>query len=515
MAQVNKIDSNVTGLRYAEESSLGTLPGTPDWIPLEPNSYDDFGGNFSKVARNPISADRQRKKGVLTDLDAAGGFNNDLTQTNLASLLQGFFFADFRTKGEEIVTAVDLDTSNPDEFEVASTTGFKVDDIILASGFTNSGNNGIFEVTVVTTNTSVEVTTGALTAEASPPADAKITVVGHHFQTGEVDIDATTTTFPRLVRASGSKDFTTFGLVPGEWIFIGGDGTNTAFDTAANNGFKRVRAVGTTYIEFDKSAAAMSNETGSDEDIKIYFGRVLKNETGTDITRRTYNLERTLGAPDDSSPSQIQSEYLVGAVPNELTLNVSSADKITVDLSFIATDHETRTGATGVKSGNRPSLVETDAFNTSSDVVRIKLSEVSSTLEAPTALFAFVQELTITIINNLTPNKAIGTLGAFDVSAGTFSVGGEMTAYFSNVSAIAAVRNNTDMTLDMIMVRENAGIAIDLPLISLSEGRATIEQDTPITLPLTNEAASGAGVLSTMDHTLLMVFFDYLPDAAE
>ena len=515
MAAVNKIDSNVTGLRFAEESSLKTLPGTPDWIPLEPNSYEDFGGNITTLARTPISADRQRKKGVTTDLEAAGSFNNDLTQTNLQSLLQGFFFADLRRKGEEIVTAVDVDTSNPDEYEVASTTGFAVDDLILGSGFTNSGNNALNVVTAIVSDTSVEVADGQLTAEASPPSDAQITVVGHQFQSGEVDIDATTYDLPRLVRASGSKDFTDFGLVPGEWIFIGGDGASEDFATAANNGFKRVRSVAETYIEFDKSVSAMADETGTGLTVRLFFGRVLKNETGSDITRRTYNLERTLGAPDDASPAQIQSEYLTGAVPNELTFNINTADKITTDLSFVASDHETRDGATGVKSGNRPSLTETDAFNTSSDFSRIKLSTVSSTNEAPDALFAFVTEMTLTVNNNVSPNKAIGTLGAFDISAGTFQVGGEMTAYFSDVDALAAIRNNSDITLDMIMVKNNAGIAIDLPLITLADGRANVEQDTPITLPLTNEAASGAGVVSTLDHTLLMVFFDYLPNAAD
>ena len=88
----DKIDSNVTGLRYAEEASLRNLPSAPVWNPLEPNTYADFGGETTKTARNPISSDRQRKKGVPTDQDASGGFNTDLTQENLTDIFQGILF---------------------------------------------------------------------------------------------------------------------------------------------------------------------------------------------------------------------------------------------------------------------------------------------------------------------------------------------------------------------------------------------------------------------------------------
>lgn len=501
----NKIDSNITGLRFAEESSLKTLPGTPIWYPLEPNSYSDFGGQISTVARKPISSSRQMKKGVTTDLDASGGFNQDLTLNNATRLLQAVFFADIREKKTTAPMNGTADTisgvtSGTKTFTVsANGTGFVAGHVVKGAGFSNASNNGVF---TVASSTGTTVVTAESPVTETPPAGASLSVVGFQFPTADVQI-VMNGNLPRLQAAA--TNLTTLGLVPGEWVYLGGDLAATTFTT--NKGFARIGSITATYIEFDKiNWTGAAAEAGTGKTIRLFFGSVLKNESSTAlIKRRTLQIERTLG--DDGSGTQ--SEYLVGAVANEFTLNIPQADKVVTDFTFVAVDNEQRTGATGVKSGTRPTLVSGSAFNTSSDITRIKLATVSTTDPAPSPLFAFATELNLSIKNNVSPNKAVGVLGAFDTTTGNFEVGGSMTAYFASVAAVAAVRNNSDITLDVVMQKKNSAMIWDIPLLSLGDGRLSVEQDQPITLPLETTAAE-----SSFGHTLLFVSFGYLPDIA-
>lgn len=624
MAAVQKIDSNISGLRYQEETSIGVANSANDWIPLEPNSYDDFGGEFSTVARNPINAGRQRQKGVLVDLDASGGIQSDLTQDNLQDVLQGFFFADLRRKADVGVDRQPRRAGTFGEFEdylitdidgaaeqitvdsrvavsaavVAGGTGYAVGDVVevtnaaatinarfivtgetggvvdtvalTLAGFsggregrtdTDTGvgaattaitgtgdnaltltvtyangiswqvgdllwltdnndaqNDGLKRVTAVTDN--VITVAEDLITDATPAATATMTTVGVQGTAGDIDVDASGA-LPALT--STTLDFQTLGLIPGEWIFIGGDAASERFVTVdgsgneVNNGFARIRSVSANSLELDKSSFVMQTEASTTETIRLWFGRVLKNEADPTIqVRRTYQLERQAGAPDDTFPAQIQAEYLEGWTPNELTFNFNTADKVTVDLSGVAIDVDTVDGPTSLKPGNRPALVSGDAFNTSNDISRLKLAVLDRTSgSAPTALFAFLTEFTVSINNNISPNKAISVLGAFDVTAGQFIVEGSMEAYFADITAVSSIRNNDDITFDFAMVKGStgfkAGVLVDVPLITLGDGRLNVEQDAPITLPLDIPA----GADREFDHTLLMVFFDHLPDLAD
>jgi hypothetical protein len=74
---------------------------------------------------------------------------------------------------------------------------------------------------------------------------------------------------------------------------------------------------------------------------------------------------------------------------------------------------------------------------------------------------------------------------------------------------VQAVRNNADITMDIIMVKNNAGLLFDVPLLSLGNGRLNVEQDQAITVPLETNAAE-----SKFGHTLLFQSFPYLPSLA-
>lgn len=579
-----KIDSNITGLRYAKERCLGELPANPVWLALEPNSYSDFGSNITTVARNPINPSRQRKKGVVTDMDASGGFNQDLTIGNTTDLLQGFLFADARERGttESLVdghlnvTAVAAATDqytfnnvnvatvaiqaagtgyrvgdlltvtggtspqrsarvyvssvNPSTGAVtavavddpgvygalpanpAATTGgtgagatvnltggtsqtFKVGDLVLAAGFSIAANNGVKTIATVAGN---NITVGdGLVDEAAPPADAQLRTVGHRFVAGDLNITMNGK-LPRLTDAAAAVDFTTFGFIPGEWVYVDG--------FANNVGFARISVINADYLEFDKTDWAPVAEAAGTVVVTLYYGTIIRNEGDPALIKRTsYQVERTLGQDENGT----MSEYLVGAVANEFTLNVAQADKVTVDMTFVAIDNEQRDGTEGVKAGARPALVVEDAYNTSSDFSRIKMASVDPLDPNPNPLFAFATDMTLTINNSVTPNKAIGILGGFDTSAGTFEVGGSITAYFASIAAVKAVRNNADITLDFIMVKANKGLLFDVPLLALGNGRLNVEQDQAITLPLDTSGAE-----SKFGNTLTVQVFPYLPNSA-
>lgn len=617
----DKIDSNSTGLAFAEQiGPRGQLPPAPLWYEAEPNSYANFGGELSTMARAPINASRQRRKGTVVGLDAEGEFNSDVTQNNFARLLEGFFFARTRQKastaplGAVAQYIADVDGATGVLAAAGGLDVFAPGMIVLITGSTIPTNNGVFAVTDADATTLT--LDGDLTDE-TPPQAFKVQAVGYQLAAAaaslaivgglprltlgtvpeaaeavltitasqnategntvtiggivytfravpaaqyEVPIGASrvssaanltaaingfmigTPAHPQVAAlnnadgvvtltartageggngietaatganlafdvaetAGGSGfSFVSLGLIPGEWLFLGGDEAGSFFPN--NRGYARVRSIDNTAIVFDKTTFVPTNAGAGAIALKLYFGDVLKNEKNEElITTIMYQFRRTLGRDADG----VQSEYVTDCVMNELSVEIPSEDKINADLSFVGGRTSQRTGAEGLKPGLLIPAPGEEAINTSTDIFRLRMSVVDPASSYPDALFGYVQEASIEINNNVSGAKAVSVLGNMGVNVGMFEVGGNVTAYFTTVEAVRAVMRNADVTLDVIAARANEAQIWDIPLLTLGGGMPEIEPGEAITLPLETAAAE-----NEHGYTLLFNRLPYVPNA--
>lgn len=504
----DKQDSNQVGLFLAKEVMGADGPELPTpaiFQEREPNTYGTFGGTYKMVKRNPFNASRQNKKGTTTDLDTAGDWNEDVTQNNMLDLAQAFFFAAMRRKSYQTVTMID---NADDELHVADATGFPVGSIAFVSGATNGANNGVKHVT----GSAGGLVTIAepLVAEVVPnPSKVLVTNVGITLAAGDASIASVGN---MVVMTFVAFDPSSIGAIPGEWCFIGGDGAGAAFATI-KPGYARVNEIDVPNkkIYFDKfTSVVAAADDGAGKAIELYFGFLVKNEDDPDlIVKTTFTAERPLGKDDDGT----QSENLSKFVLSQMKWNSPLTNKVTVDVTGVGLAYDTRDGAEGLISKEAGNVIVRalgeEAFNTSTNVYRLRLSLIDPETILPTPLFARCTEFSVTINNNVTASKAQGELGGFDTTVGQFDVSLSMTAYFNTVAAITAIKNNDDCTFDAIYAKHNAGIILDFPLVGVGGGNLTIAQNQPIMMPLTNEAAE-----SPFGHTALINFFAYLPNIA-
>lgn len=497
----DKQSSNQATVFKSREVALQEIDDPATFETREPNSFADFGGEPTQVARTPFNQSRQRKKGSNVDLDVTAGWNEDFTFNNMQSVFDSFCFAEARTKPKTAATAAVAAT---DKYTVADSAGFVANTIVLAKGFSNSANNGM---KVVAASAAGEVTVGnGLADEAG--ATGTLEVVGHRFANADM---ALTIVGGKIRLTSAAMDMTTYGLVPGEWVVIGGQEVANSF-APTNRGFARIAVEGITadYIEFDKTTFTAVADAGADTALDIYFGTVIKNEDDPDlIVKLTDTIERPLGRDDDGR----MSEVITGATANELTWTSPLAALVNVDVGYVGMKHHKRTGADGLLTAVVGTTLTKglgeDGWNTSRNLYRARMSIVDPATLNPTPLFGKVTEWSVTINNNVSGDKAQGTYGAFDTTEGSFDVDGEFTAYFKDMRAGQAIDDDADVTFDAIYSKKNMAFILDLPLVALGGGRPNVEQNAAIQLPLTTAAAE-----SPFGHTILFNWLAYVPNYA-
>jgi hypothetical protein len=458
-------DTNRVAVGIVEESTRGTTPATPSIQALRVTSAG-LAFTPNTVVSDEIRSDRQITDLILVGAESGGDIGAELSFEAADTLFEGALFSTWTNKPTKVgpVELVDAGTV-ADTYEVdADGATYVLGHLAQASGFDDAANNQTFRV-ASSTGTTVVGTSLSLVADTSPAADAALRVVG--FEGVADDIDAVANGLQ-----STALDFTTLGLVPGEWVLIGGTAAGQKFTAAALNGWARISpsvAITATDLEFDILPDGWTTETSSgSKTLQVWIGDFIRNGT----TEKFYSVERRFL---DHSP--VTYEYFRGMSVNTLETSLTSQAIVTQSVSFLGTTSEiTETRFTGVVDVAAPS---NDVMNTSSNVARI----IENGVEVATP--NFVLEASFNINNNLRALNAIGSIGAVDVGAGEFSLTGSLNTYFGNKDLVDKVINNTESGFVSVINKTGQAIVFDAPRIKFSSGTPEVagkNQDVVVNL---------------------------------
>lgn len=522
MARVN---TNNTSLRFAIESSVGVLPGSPAWRIAEFNTIGAYGAQISTTPRRPISQDRGRKKGTVTDLDSSVEFETDLTMDAFTDFAEGFVFAEYANV--EFDLKASTGTVPP---PVASTSTYTIDaasatlaakiqwvttsyaTLVYAKGYTNAANNGLKPVTADTAGGGTAITVAATLVTETPPTNASLQIAGVRIL-DDADLTLTVTgSTATLVSAAAITDWSTLGLRVGMFIHVGSPTAAGALQNALGTGgtesygYARITSISGATLNLDKLSDTLISAAGAatfSQD--ILFGRFLRNvpvtadATDNRYLERTYQME--VSYPDLGGVGTDEYEYAIGNFVNEMALNLPLTDKATINYGFIGTNSDDVTASRKTNAASAVSPLRTTAFNTSSDIASLTTDVVSSASEV------CFKSLTLTMRNNVSPEKCLGTLGARFVNSGIFEVNLEGQMLFTNKAIVNAIKNNTTVTFLAIIRNQDGALAFDIPEMNLGGGGREFPVDQSVLVNIEGQSFTS----STFGYDVGISLFAVVP----
>lgn len=493
---MGRVLTNQVSLAYAIEQTLGVLPGSPTWKRVEPNDISTFGATITKVARDPISPDRQRRKGTTTDLDSAVEYEADTTQDSVKDFIEGFMFASARYPfaGGAQQPPVQSGAAFQNLSAVAATPGYAHDalasgfpydvgTLVFARGFSNdvanNASGALQEVDAAGSTTSTPIVGGAQVNETpGNQANAQLEIGGRRGAISDI-----TWTQATLTIGSTVLDFTTLGLNLGQLLHLGG--LTSANQFAGGVLFGRIRSISANAIVLDKVTGTLTaDDTGAGLRIDILFGCWIRNVPvdDPDFLERSYQFE--LGLPNLQVPGPgDEFQYSLGNQANLLTVAAPLTDKSTLTPAFVGLDtpNPTTTRAAGAATPVLP--VETVAYNTSSNIGRLRIQE-----EDGTEITQCFTDLTMTLNNQITPQKCLGTLGAVFLNNGNLLVDFDATVLLTDSRLQSAVRDNRTMSFDLLLQNDDGGVNLDIPSLTLGDGALELPRNESVTISEAGEA---------------------------
>ena len=490
------VNTNSVSLAVTEEIDMGIAPVNAIAEYLEPNDISEYGASITTVTRNPISRDRQNKKGTITDFASSVSVGQDTTASSLLAFLEGAMYSTWVKRPHwlrEGISAVNasagfvLDTAMPGPLLPGT--------ILFCRGFINGANNGLKIVAAGSTTTLIVVEGGSTLVDEVASSSVSVHVAGYQAAAGAV----TVTTAGHLSN-NGTFSWSDLGFEIGSAIFIGGLLSSTSFDTPENSGLARIRGVTDTILTLDKRNQIFTLDAGTGKTIHIYFGWFLRNYSVDHplFEERTYSFE--MAYPGLGDMHEDGYEYSVGNLFNTLELALPVNDKSTLSITTFGHDVDPITHTRRAWTFNNPLF--TEAYSTPNDFLRLRVQNIDET-----GLTTFLTDATLNINNNAGGENVLGKLGPAFVNYGNFDVTMSMTAVFTNAALTSKIRNNCTVTMDFCIYNNDGAFYFDIPAMTLGDGSYDFPVNEKVKISLSSLAFGDQSLGFTISET----YFPYMP----
>jgi Phage tail tube protein len=453
MAQVN---SSTVAWAQSVETSLGVSSST--WKTIEPNpGTAKMSSNPKTVSRMPITADRQERPGQIVGLDPSFEYESDAVLDTFIDMLQDALCAVY--KGGAVFSPTSVTTS---AFVVPSGGALAQNTLIVAKGFVQPQNNGLFVVGAGSTGTSITVS-GTVAETTTTVQNATVEVAGVRGASGDITL---TVSGGVVTLGSTALDFTTLSLNVGQALWLGGTaGGSNAFATAADRGFARIKSIAAHAVVLDRTPGNWVTDTGTGKLIDIYFGRWIRPvaRTSADFLARTHSFE---GAYPSLGVGVDEYRYARGMALDQMEITIPLQGKNTVKYGYKGTDVPTPVTTRDSGAATPLSVVQNTLIASATDVMRLRLmdqAEVEYSIDN-----AWFTQAKLTIKNNAQAKPFVGALINGQISLGRFEAELQFTGLLTSEKVLAAVRNNTPVGMDFAMRSSDGAVYCDLPSTRLS-----------------------------------------------
>jgi hypothetical protein len=468
------MQSNRVRVSLVREATIGTLPASAR-MRLARYTGESMQASPEFFVPEEIRSDRMQVDPTRVGLNNRGGLNFEFSYPNdqawLSEILRSAFFANWSNlpnwdnsfvtgsiagiTGQQVTV---LDQSGSGGFAGTSVTAAS---LLRFTGFGVAGNNGVYPSTGTFTSTTFSAV--GLSTEASPPATARIKIVGIQATSG--DVVATTTGL-----TTTTMNFVANGFQAGMWIKIG-DAANAAFNfaNAANNTWVRVAAINSiNSITLDNLPAGWAADTGTSKTIRIFTGDILKNG----LTRNSLAIERSfLG---QTTPTHI---LHLGMVASRFSGSLLPRRAFTSSVEFMGLDTTQGTAANGTTYVAAP---DEPVMNGSVSVARI--AEANAVVASPN----WARRLDFSIDNNLRMIESLGEDNYVDVQDGECAVSGTMETYFGSNAFYAKLLAGTVTNINSRLIVGSRAMHLQFPRVTFLDGSpnaAGKNQDVVLAMP--------------------------------